>query len=92
MPHIDKVMAEKIAKKLKAEIRAGGAHDIMLIREAGKPIAFFNIRRGSKKDAGHDYVPGQIFVTKKQAFDLGNCPMSRDAWIEVLKEKNKIQN
>jgi hypothetical protein len=90
MAHIDKVMAEKIVKKLNGSIRKGSDHDVVQVFEDGKLVASFGLRRGSSKDSGHDYIPGQIHVTKKQALDLGNCPMSRVQWVEVLKEKNKI--
>ena len=91
MSVITKDLALAIVKKLKAQIVTGRkAHDIALVRHEGKLIATFGIRRGSKKDQGHDHIPSAIFVRTGQAKLLGECPMSRDEWLEVLRSKSKI--
>jgi len=91
MPEITKELALKIAKKLNAEIVIReGAHDIALVRHEGKLVAQFGIRRGSKKDAGHDHVPEQIFLRPRQARLLGQCPLSREEWVRILTDKGMI--
>lgn len=92
MANITKELAVKIAKKLKASIieRNNRPHDIAQVYHEGKLIAMFGIRRGSNKNLGHDHIPSQIFVRAKEAKLLGQCPLSREEWIEILKEKGKI--
>jgi len=90
MAGITKELAEKIARKLNADIHKGKRHDIAKIFHGGKMVASFGIRRGSRRDQGHNYISGQIFVSQPQAKMLGECPLSRDEWIQILREKGKI--
>ncbi len=90
MPNITKELAEEIAKKLKAKKRTGTAHDIALIHHEGKLVASFGIRRGSRKDTGHDHIPGQIFLGARNARLLGECPLSRNDWLKIMGEKGKL--
>jgi hypothetical protein len=57
---ITKDHAAKIAARLRATIWPGGIHDIAVIEFEGKRIAQFRIRRGSRRDAGHDHIPASI--------------------------------
>ena len=91
MAIITKDLALKIAKKLKAEVVKGGrAHDIAIVEHGGKMVAQFGIRRGSKGDSGHDHIPSQIFVGPRDARLLGQCPLSREDWIEIISDKGMI--
>jgi hypothetical protein len=92
VPIITKELAEAIAKKLGAVIdsRPGRPHDLARIYHAGRVVALFGIRRGSGKNLGHDHIPSQIYVSTRQARLLGQCPMSREEWIEVMQEKGKL--
>lgn len=72
---VTKDHAQAIARKLKAVMVPGRKHDI---------------RRGSRGDQGHDYVPGQIQVTRRQAIFLAQCPMSFDEWVLVMRQKGYI--
>ena len=90
MAVITRELAEKIACKLKAKFVSKKRHDFANIYQAGKLVAFFGIRRGSKKDEGHDFIASQIFVTTGQAKLIGQCPLSREDWIEILREKGKL--
>jgi hypothetical protein len=87
---ITKDHAARIAAKLHATIRQGGNHDIAVIEYEGKRIAQFGIRRGSRRDAGHDHIPASIYVGTRSALDLARCPMSYEQWIEVLRGKGLI--
>jgi hypothetical protein len=75
--------AEAIAKKLKAAVSPGRAHDIATIRYEGKFVAQFGIRRGSRRDQGHDFVASQIHVSRHQALLLAQCPMSFGEWVQL---------
>jgi hypothetical protein len=90
MAVITREIAEKIAYKLKATFVSKKRHDIAQIYHEGKLVALFGIRRGSKKDEGHDFIPSQIFVTTAQAKLLGQCPLLREDWIQILREKGKL--
>lgn len=87
---ITKEHAEKIAAKLDASVEPGANHDLAKIYHKGKLVAQFGIRRSSKKDVPHRYVPGQIFATKKECLNLAECRLYRDGWIEILKQKGLI--
>lgn len=90
MATITKELALQIAKKLKAKIVKRKAHDIAVVEHEGKMIAQFGIRRGSRKDLGHDHIPGQIYVGPKDAKLLGECPLKREDWIEIIADKGKV--
>ena len=63
MAIITKELALKIVKKLKAKVvTRAKPHDIALVDHEGKMVASFGIRRGSRKDQGHDHIPHQIFL------------------------------
>jgi hypothetical protein len=83
--------AEAIARKLKAVMISGRKHDIAAIRYNGQSVAQFGIRRGSRRDQGHDYIPSQIHVTRQQAVLLAQCRMSFERWVAVMKEKGHIK-
>jgi len=88
MSVIDKELAEKIAKKLKARFdRSPKAHDLALVYEDAILIATFGIRRGSKKGLGHDHMLEALRVTAREAKDLGHCPMSRDRWLGIYRDR-----
>ncbi|HEV57868.1 MAG TPA: hypothetical protein ENN87_10300 [Phycisphaerales bacterium] len=90
MAVITKELAERIAHKLDAQIVPGGAHDIARVVHDGRLVAFFGIRRGSKKDAGHDHIPSQVFLNPSKARLLGQCPLSKADWIRIIREKGKL--
>jgi hypothetical protein len=90
MAQITREHAENIAGKLEAVIESGRQHDLAKIYQDGKKIAQYGIRRGSKKDTPHSYLPEQLHVTKAQCLDLARCPLSRAEWIEILEAKGVI--
>lgn len=88
---ITKELAQRIARKLKAKItKKKKAHDLAQVFHEGKMVAWFGIRRGSRKDQGHDHVPGQLFVRTHEAKLLGECPLSREDWIRIMVDKGWI--
>jgi hypothetical protein len=89
---ITKELAERIATKLKAvcDPKKNRPHDLYRIYHDGRLVAHFGVRRSSKKDQGHDHVPGQIRVSPARAKLLGQCPMSREEWVEEMKRKGVI--
>jgi hypothetical protein len=89
---ITKELAIRIAKKLDAEIeaRSNKPHDIARIFHNGRLIAHFGIRRGSDKSLGHDHIPREIHVPTSHARLLGQCPMSKQDWIEAMAQQNRL--
>ena len=91
MTVITKELALAIAKKLQATMDTRPkVHDIAVIEYNGKMIARFGIRRGSRKDAGHDHIPTDLHVTPRDARLLGQCPLSREDWIKIMSEKGSL--
>lgn len=86
---ITRELADKIVKKLGAQVEARPrkAHDLAHVRVDGKIVALFGLRRGSSKEAGHDHIPDALHVSPRDAKLLGQCPMSRDEWVEKLRAK-----
>jgi hypothetical protein len=88
---ITKELALKIVKKLEAALaKTRGAHDIYVVKQDGKIVASFGIRRSSDKEIGHDHIPAQIYVGPHDALLLAQCPMSRQQWVDKLKQKGLI--
>jgi hypothetical protein len=63
------------------------AHDIAEIFHQGRLVATFGIRRGSNKNLGHDHIPHQIFLRAREAKLLGQCPMSKEQWLQIITGK-----
>jgi hypothetical protein len=92
MPIVTKELALSIARKLNAHIksRPNKAHDIAQVYHEGRLVAQFGIRRGSKKDLGHDHVPGDLYVRPREARLLGQCPLLREDWVEIMRQKGML--
>ena len=90
MAVITRELAERIARKLQARFKRGTKHDIAQIWVEGKLVASFGIRRGSKRDQGHDHVPQQLYVPTGKARLLGECPLSAEEWVEMMREKGIV--
>lgn len=80
--------AEKIAEKLSATVTPGRKHARVRIEREGQYLGSYGIRRGSK-DENHDYIPGQIGVSMRQALDLANCPMSREEYFRLMEAETE---
>jgi hypothetical protein len=86
MPEITKEYAENIAHKLGAvdESKHGSEHDEMVVYHEGRYVARFGIRRGSKKNAGHDHVQKNLNVSTRFAKELATCTKSRLEYLEKI--------
>ena len=92
MAQITKQHALAIARKLKAtkSEKSSRIHDLMDVCEQGILLASFGIRRGSKKDLGHDHIPSDLHIGPRDARRLAQCPLSRDGWLSILKDKGLL--
>jgi hypothetical protein len=87
---ITKQHAIDIAKKLKAFVRQEKAHAYADVFYKDRLIASFGIRRGSRIDAGHGHIPNDLHINSHQTRQLAACPLSRDEWLAILKEKGLL--
>jgi hypothetical protein len=90
MAIITKELAGKITKKLKAQVETTSrrAHDLARVYDdEGLLVASFGLRRGSKKNLGHDHIPERLHLSKHDARLLGQCPLTRQGWLDILREK-----
>jgi hypothetical protein len=89
---ITKEKAQKIKDKLKARkiTSRSAAHDEYVVEEEGVQLGIIRIRRGSEKDLGHDYVPGALSISPRQATDLANCPWTRERYVRCMREKGHL--
>lgn len=87
---ITKQMAEIIAVKLAATELHKTEHDFQQVFHEGKLVATFGIRRGSKKDSGHDHIPNQLHCTTGFAKEIAKCTKWKKEYIEFLKEEGFI--
>lgn len=84
--------ANKIAVKLGAEIDTKRkAHDLAVVSHDGVDIVHFGIRRGSKRDLPHPHIPKQLHISKKECVELATCTLSKDAWVEKMKQIGVIE-
>jgi hypothetical protein len=89
---ITKEHALRIVRKLEAQVfsRDKKAHDIAMVFHNGKCIAQFGVRRGSEKDLGHDHISRDLHLGPHKARLLAQCPLTRDQWIQIMREKGLI--
>lgn len=69
----------------------GSNHDLYKLYYGKVWIGQFGIVRGSNKNARHNWIPGQIFVSRGQAYDLAKCPLSLDSYLDILVEAGKTK-
>jgi hypothetical protein len=91
---ITKQLAQKIIKKLKGrKVKSkNAAHDEYEIEHEGEVIGHTSIRRSSNKEIGHDHVQRDLQISTRQAKDLANCPMSREDYIQHLRDIGEIDD
>ncbi len=77
--------ALNIARKLGAEVEAGGNHQRACFRHNGRLILTFGIRNGSK--SGHGHLVGEmgdLRLNGRKAKQLAECTMSKDEYVAHL--------
>jgi hypothetical protein len=86
MANITKELAIKIRDKLDGRemTTKNAVHDIYGVFHENRLVATFGIRRGSKKDAGHDHIPRSLNVPAGFAKQLGVCTRSREDYLRLL--------
>lgn len=88
---INKEDAEAIADKLKARLEEKTNHTVAQFWHNGRLVIWFGIRRGSKKDLPHEYIPSQMKLTQKQCVLFRSCKISLESYVDILIEKGFIE-
>jgi hypothetical protein len=97
MPNITRDHAERILDKLSkkpqkhesliVETKRGGKHNIHKFKYRGVFIGQFNIRHGSNRNEGHNFVARQLHLSQREGYDFAICDISLDEYIDYLEEK-----
>lgn len=90
-PTVTKENALQIIRKLRAEVTTKrAAHDLVEIYYKGVLVSEFGLRRGSRRDAGHGFIPSALHLSLRDTLDLAHCPLSYEGWVEKMKDKGLI--
>ena len=81
--------AEAIAKKLDCASYEGRAHKYYELFINDRLITRFGVRRASR-EKGHWHLPRELHLTQKQCRDLSVCPLTKEEYLELLKEKGLL--
>lgn len=78
--------AQAIAEKLGCVPREGKAHKYHDLIIDDRLIASIGERRASK-EKGHGHIARQLHLTQKECRSLSDCPLSREDYLELLRER-----
>lgn len=53
-------------------------------------IASFGIRRGSKEE-GHDYIPRDLHLQRKECWDLHDCALTKEGYLQLMRERGFLR-
>jgi hypothetical protein len=81
--------AEAIADKLGCTSEEGRSHKYYELFVDDKLITRFGVSRASR-EKGHGHLPHQLHITQKQCRDLSKCPLEKDAYLQILRDKNLL--
>ena len=102
MPNIMTQEAEEIVNKLNRDdpeqpghqkfdiqIKDGRKHKLVKVNYNNRCIGQYGIQRSSKPK-NHNYIAEQLHLSRKDAYELAKCPLSVDAYIDILVEKEQV--
>jgi hypothetical protein len=78
-----------IAKKLGCSLREGKAYTYADLYVEGRLITSFGIRRASREKS-HGHMPRELHITQKESWELHDCSLSKDEYLELLRGKNLL--
>jgi|SRR5579864_619487 len=90
------VITKELALKIKDKLGAiqlttkNDVHDMYGVFHNNRLIASFGIRRGSKKDAGHDHVQRELNVSTGFAKQIGICKQYLDDYLARLRTQGLL--
>lgn len=78
----------------KGFVEVSGDHRYLELIHKGRVILHTKVSHGSKKDID-DYLIKQMSyqckLDKKQFLDLARCPLSKEAYLEMLKQQGLVE-
>ena len=93
MASLDKNTTYKNLKK-KGFVDTDGDHKYLEFIHNGKTILFTKVSHGSSKEID-DYLIKQMYIQckldKKNFINLAKCPLSKDAYLQILQDKNMLR-
>ena len=81
--------AEAIAKKLECTPDERKGHKYYELFVQGRLVTRFGVRRASR-EKGHGHLPHDLHITQKQCRDLSDCPLRREEYLQILRDKNLL--
>jgi hypothetical protein len=81
--------AEAIADKLDCTPYEGRSHRYYRLFVDQKLVARFGVRRASK-EKGHGHLPRDLHITQKQCRELSECPLTKEGYLQILRDKNLL--
>jgi hypothetical protein len=89
---IQKREALAIVKKLGAALEKDGPHQMATFEVGGKAILTFGVRQGGAGGHGHlaGRYKGDLKISENRVVALANCNMSKDEYIQHLKDIGEI--
>ena len=83
--------AKDIARKIGATVDPQGKHQRATLEYNGRIVLTFGIRHGSKTGQGHLVGKNhELKLSATKAIALARCDMTKDEYIEHLRERNII--
>lgn len=80
----------KIARKLGAEITEGRNHTRVLVVIDDVVVGSYGVSRSSR-EGNHDYIARQIGgISARQARDPSRCPLSKEDYVEIIRDKGLL--
>jgi hypothetical protein len=102
MPNIMTQDAVAIANKLnhcapeqpgrlqfRIETKEGQRHTIVKVWYGDQCIGQYGIQRASNEKR-HNYVAGQLYLSRNDAYRLAKCPLDVDGYIDILRDQGEI--
>ncbi len=87
---ITKRDAERIAKKLDAQIKNGTGHQRVTVWYQNQVVASYGITYGSNRDSGHGHIPRQLNISTHETKNLATCTLDRDSYFALLRQKSLL--
>ena len=81
--------AEAIADELGCTSDEGRSHKYYELFVGDKLVTRFGVRRASR-EKGHGHLPRELHITQKQCRDLSRCPLSKDEYLQILRDKDLL--
>jgi hypothetical protein len=76
-------------QRFRVEVDQSRGHAKVKVWYGQRWIGQYGIRRSSKAKR-HNYVAGQLHLSRNDAYDLAKCPLDVDGYITILEDKGEV--